>query len=94
MKTLLVLIIAFGSLTAFAEKTKDDGRFEERKAKLSTHLDKRIATLQEAKSCVSGAKDDKGLKACHEKMREHRKERREMMKEMKRERKHKNKKEE
>ncbi len=94
MKTLLVLVLAFGSLLSFAEKPKDDGKFEERKAKLSTHLDKRIAALQESKSCISNAKDDKGLKACHEKMKEHRKERRESMKEMRREKKHKHHKEE
>lgn len=94
MKTFLALMLAFGSLTAFAEKTKDEGKFEDRKAKLSMHLEQKIATLQEAKSCVSGAKDEKTLKACHEKMREQRKERRDKMKEKKREKKHKNKKEE
>lgn len=81
MKLVLALILCLGTLTAIAEEKKGAGNFEERKAKLSAHLDERIAALQKAKSCLSSAKDDEALKACKEEMREARKEMHHQMKE-------------
>lgn len=76
MKTLLVVSLLLGSLTALAdhhEKMKDMP-FAEKKAKVSEKLANRIKSLQENKSCVDSAQDDAALKKCMEKMREERKE--------------------
>ncbi|MCM2351060.1 MAG: hypothetical protein NDI69_13645 [Bacteriovoracaceae bacterium] len=81
MKLVFALILCLGTLTAFAQEKKGAENFEERKAKLSGHLDERIAALQKAKSCISSAKDDETLKVCKEEMREAHKELRHQMKE-------------
>lgn len=81
MKLVFALTLCLGTLTAIAQEKKGAGNFEERKAKLSAHLDERIASLQKAKSCVSSAKDNEALKACREEMHEAGKEMRHQMKE-------------
>lgn len=86
MKALLVLALCLGSFGAFADrhKGKMEGKtFEEKKSLTTENLDKRISHLNEMKSCVSAARDEAGLKACREKMREQNKEMKEKWKEMK-----------
>lgn len=84
MKTLLVSVLMFSSL-AFADQKEE--KFQEVKSNLTSHLDQRIAHLQEVKSCVSAAKDRDALKACRKKMKEVRKEMKSNWKEKREERK-------
>ncbi len=72
MKFLLVAALCLGSLTSFADEHEGKA-FEEKKAKMSQHLDERLAHINEAKACVAAAADEAGLKACRAKMKEHRK---------------------
>jgi hypothetical protein len=73
MKFLLLAIFCLAPMSSFAEK--DDGKtFEEKKSMLLTHIDKRIAHLNDSKACVAGAKDKDALMVCKQKMKEHRKE--------------------
>jgi hypothetical protein len=57
---------------AYADNLEEiDGKmFEEKKAKLTENIDKRISNLNEMKSCVAGAKDKSALKECRKKMKE------------------------
>ncbi|GEM_PF-5552236 len=48
------------------------------KEKMNAGLDKRITTMQEAKTCVSKAETHEALKACRQGLRENRKELKEM----------------
>jgi hypothetical protein len=75
MKMLSIFICLF-SLTAWADHHEEKGgkTFEEKKAKMLENYDKRISKFNEGKSCVSSAKDEDGLKACHQKMKSHREE--------------------
>lgn len=71
MRKLLVAIIVVGSVCAFAdhhEENMEGKNFDEMKAKMSQHLDERIANLSEAKSCVSAATTKEALKDCHQKL--------------------------
>lgn len=75
MKTLLVAALMIGSFNVFADHHENDGKtFEEKKSMMLSHIDKKIAHMNEKKSCVQAAKDKEGLKACREKMKEHHKE--------------------
>lgn len=77
MKKLLFAALLSLSIPAIAQEDK----FEDKKAKMISHLEKRIANLNEAKTCVSGAADKEALKGCHAKLKEDRMEMREDMKE-------------
>lgn len=70
---------------AFADHHNEmEGKsFDEKKAMMSSHLDQRIAHLNEMKNCVSGAKDQAALKSCHQQMKEHRREMKEQWKKKK-----------
>ena len=50
----------FGSFNAFA----NEGKINERKAKVSAHIDSKIALLNEFKTCVSGASAKGDIKNC------------------------------
>ena len=89
MKATLTIVLLTLSFSVISQDKGEKGSFEERKANLTAHLNKRIEQLQKSKSCVSEAKDEKALRACHEKMREHRQKLREKMRTMKKERKEK-----
>jgi hypothetical protein len=65
----IILAVVFGLSTwAFAEGPGD--KFEEHKKQALENVDKRIKALQDHKSCISSAKDHKGMELCHEKMKE------------------------
>lgn len=86
MKTLLTLALCLGSFSAFSdmhEKDWDKMPFEEKKTHMTEKLNKKQTMLDEAKSCVSSAKDDKALKACKEQMKEDKKEMKEKWKDKK-----------
>lgn len=75
MKSLITLV-ALLSLHAFAQDPQPAAagttgdNFADRKAQALAHMDKKIAMMNDMKSCISGTTDAAGLKACHEKMRE------------------------
>ncbi len=89
MKKLLIAGLCLFSLTAFADETEEGAgkNFEEHKAKMIEGIDKRIAGMNELKSCVSAAKDRDAVKACREKMKDMREDMREERKERKEKRK-------
>lgn len=90
MKTLLAIALCLGSFSSFADMHEMEGKtFEEKKAKMTEHLDKKISHLNESKSCVSSATDEAGLKACKKKMWEEKKAMKEKWKEMKKDKKNK-----
>lgn len=60
MKWILILLVGL----SFSAQAKNGKRFQERKAFISEHIGKRIAVLQTAKSCISGAADRAAFKAC------------------------------
>lgn len=62
MKKLLCVLVAAFSLTAIAKGEN----FEARKKMLAEHLSKRIATLNEQKSCIAKASKQEDIKACHQ----------------------------
>ena len=65
---LLSLIVAlFLSVPVHAEEDGGE-RFEDHKKQAISNFDARIAALNEAKSCASGASNGEALKACHEKL--------------------------
>lgn len=53
---------------------------EEKKAKMISHIDERLKTLQEARTCVEAAKTKDDLKKCMQNIRAEKKELREEMK--------------
>lgn len=73
MKFLMTLTVLL-SLNAFAQEPvadgADKGNFADNKAKAIEHIEKKIAMMNEMKSCVSSATDQAALKACREKMHE------------------------
>jgi hypothetical protein len=75
MKILSIFICLF-SLSVWADhhEEKEGKTFEEKKAKMLEHFEKRISHLNEGTSCVSSATDEAGLKACHQKMKSRREE--------------------
>lgn len=86
MKFLTVLALVL-STSAFAghdhKKMEEEMRkmpFDQHKKMMQEKLDKKTAMIEEAKTCVNAAKDNDGLMACHEKMKE---EKHAMMDEMK-----------
>jgi hypothetical protein len=79
MKVLLLALALFSAVT-FAE---DNANFEEHKKEILSKIDKRIAMMNEHKSCVSSASSKDALKKCRESIKE---EKNEMQKENKEER--------
>lgn len=63
---LSILVLLFG-LNAFAQ-----GDINAMKTEANARLDKRIASLQEAKTCISAAADKEAMKACHANLKEDR----------------------
>ncbi len=70
MKTLLTALLLTSSVGAFANHHEDWDKlpFDEAKKMKLEMLDKKIATMTEARACVNGAKDKDALKACHNEM--------------------------
>lgn len=88
MKKLLVTGLCLFSLAAFADHHEEDDKgktFEEKKANMLQHIDKRISNMNEMKSCVSAAADKDALKACREKMKEYREDMKDKWQEKKKE---------
>lgn len=75
MKAMILCTFFLMSLSAFSDHHDEmKGKtFEEKKAKALEGLEKRLAFINETKTCVTAAKDENGLKACREKMKAHRK---------------------
>lgn len=77
MKLLTVLALAL-STTAFAGHHDHDKKMEEmmklpfdqHKKLMQEKLQAKTTMLEESKTCVNEAKDNEGLKKCHEKMKE------------------------
>ena len=78
MKAVTVLLAILFSVIVHAEDAAppadDAAKLQEHKTKAAEMLDKRIAKIQELKSCISGAADHKAMRECrknhHEDMRE------------------------
>lgn len=69
MKLIVAALLAWAPFTALAEMDLDKA-----KAEMTANLDKRIASLQEAKSCISGATSKEDMKKCHHELKEDRQE--------------------
>ncbi len=68
MKIILVFLsISVLSLTASAGEGGKKPSLDERKAKVSSHIDRRISSLNDFKSCVNKASEGEQIKACREK---------------------------
>ncbi len=67
MKILLILTLSLASIFAYADN-HEEGTFDEIKSRMITRMDKQIAHLNEAKSCITAAKEKEALKDCREKM--------------------------
>lgn len=74
MKFLLATLFCLGSLSAFSHDHMEGKTFEEKKSMMLSHIDKKLQGLNESKTCVSSATDEKALKECRQKMKERRKE--------------------
>ena len=70
-RTLLAAVFAL-SLNASISFADDKKDFATHKAEISKEVDEHIKALQDHKSCIDGAGDKDGLKACREKMKEYR----------------------
>ena len=55
------ILLSLLFLSSFAH---GEAKFEDKKARMIQHLDKKIADFQTAKTCAEGATDKAGLKAC------------------------------
>ena len=67
MKKIALTLFALGlfaSSNGFA--ADDNSKVAERKAKITAHLDKKIALLNEFKTCVNGASKKGDIKACRQ----------------------------
>jgi len=60
----LVVVVGFSGAVLAAPGPK----FEERKSKVLSDIDQRIAKMQEHRACVAGASDQDAMKKCHEAM--------------------------
>lgn len=68
MKLFLLVALMVFSFNSFAEDKVTN--FALVKEKVLKHIDERISSLQENKSCVSAAQNHQDLKACRKKMQE------------------------
>jgi hypothetical protein len=68
MKILVMTLFVLINFQALASDTNDKKaeRIEKVRAKMLEHMDKRIAALQTAKSCISSADSKESFKACRE----------------------------
>ncbi|MCB0351804.1 MAG: hypothetical protein KDD38_11515, partial [Bdellovibrionales bacterium] len=76
MKSIVLCAILALSVSAFAEGEKKEENFAKRKTEMLEGIDKKIAAMQEHKTCVSAASDKDAMKKCHEKMKAFREENR------------------
>ncbi len=60
----LMVVVGFSGAVLAAPGPK----FEERKSKVLSDIDQRIAKMQEHRACVAGASDQDAMKKCHEGM--------------------------
>jgi len=73
MRTLTFVLCLAVSTVAYAEDKKPGGgmnqeqKLAEKKAKFTEMLDKRIASLQQARTCVQRAQNDQQLQGCQPK---------------------------
>jgi hypothetical protein len=85
----LIILLSLLSTTTIANDTNK--RFEARKSSVLSHMDKRIALIQEGKSCVQAATSRDALKSCRTSQKEKTKllkeERKKFKQQMKKERK-------
>lgn len=65
-----IFLITIGLSLGVGAHAASDLKFEEHKKQALEGIEKRISAMQEHKTCVSAAQDEKAFKACHEKMRE------------------------
>ncbi len=65
MKSLILCSILFTSLSTFAEAD-----IEKVKTEATARMDKRIAMLQEAKTCVAAATTKEAVRTCQKNLRE------------------------
>ncbi len=63
--TVFVFLLVF-SFAALADHHGGGKNFADVKAQAEANIDQRIANLQEAKTCISGAADKAALKACRQ----------------------------
>jgi hypothetical protein len=68
----IALVLSAAAVSAQAPQNQKAENFQEQKAFVSQILDKRIAALSEAKSCVAGAADREALRKCHEELKDDR----------------------
>lgn len=47
----------------------DEAQLAEAKKQMITHIESRIAALNEAKTCISAAADKEAIQSCHQKLR-------------------------
>jgi hypothetical protein len=59
MKFFIIMSLSIFSLTSFAQEDLNS-----MKNKANSHIDKKMTTLQSAKSCVNGAQSMEKFKAC------------------------------
>ena len=70
MKTALIaaLLTAISINTVFAaDNTDKSQKIEQKKAEILQHIDRKMAHIQQEKSCVQAATSHEALKACREK---------------------------
>lgn len=65
----LFLFAAFFFGPATHAGPADEDRLAEAKKQMITHIESRIAALNETKACISAASDKEALKTCHQKLR-------------------------
>lgn len=72
MKTLVIVLMLIATTSVFAkgDKGKNKMSMEEKKTKVLSHIDKRIASLNSFKECVSAAKEKGDIKNCRKANRE------------------------
>ena len=84
MKTVSFLIVLFAVFSLSANEKKEKMTLDEKKTKVIGHIDARIGSLNEFKSCVQSATEKKAIKQCRkthkEKMKAFRDERKESRK--------------
>ena len=74
MKSILAVAFCLVSSAVFAQDQQNNKEqsLQEQKAFITQILDKRIAALNEKKSCVSSAGDREALQRCHEELKDDR----------------------
>lgn len=70
-KILFAFAVAGLTFSSIVYAQEED--FAKRKQKILQSVDRRLSFLQEEKSCITAAKDQEALRACHESMQQKRK---------------------